>query len=179
MGNWLDIAILAAALPAGYLGWRIGGMRILATVSGAVAGGLLALQYYQYMAIRFSWLVSTREAAEIISFMAIALGVCIVTVLLGLIARRLVHFLFLGWLDGGLGCVASIWLAFALGVFGLVTLSSLTGADVNGLLGQSYAARFMVDSGPSMVGLLPEPISSYLESTFARSQLSVVIQMPH
>ena len=177
MGNLLDIAILITTLTAGYLGWRVGGIRTLATVFGAASGGFVASQYYQHVATRLSWLVSSREAGELISFATIALGVFITAVLLGLIAQRLVRFLLLGWLDGALGCVAGMGLALGLAFFGVATLSSLPGADANELLSQSYAAQFVVDNASPVANLLPEPMSSYLDSNLMRPELSTAIKM--
>ena len=164
MISWLEIFIPLTALLTGYLGWRLGVARLGAIGVGAVASVLVAKSYYPGIAVQLSGLISHQELAEIISFVGLACGVFIATLAVGLVARRLVSLLFLGWLDSSFGAVLGVGIAATLWFVGLDFSTPYLSEGLNEAVAYSEVAQFLLIGFPKVISFLPLSMEAFVAS---------------
>ena len=164
MGNCMDIAVLVSILVAGYVGLRLGGIRALSLGSGAGAGILIASHQYQEVAPYFAALISDPELAERASFSALAVGVFVAALVLGIVIRRILGILFLGWLDGASGFAIGMSLALFAWFLALgYAVPFLTG-ELREAAVHSRTTRTMLAEVPRIIDLVPGPVGEFLGS---------------
>ena len=120
--DWFLVALLAWSTIVAFLR---GIILVLFSFAGLIAGILLAGWYYHQLAMRLSGWIATRAAAEIISFLLIAISVMVFAGLIGRLVRRTAKAIGLGIPDrllGGLfgfarGCLLGVAVMMAIAAF--------------------------------------------------------------
>ena len=120
--DWLLVAILAWSTMMAFLR---GIIRVLFSFAGLIAGILLASWYYRNLAIRLHRWVSSLPAAEMMSFLLIAVAVMVLVGLIGRLVHRTARAVGLGIPDrllGGLfgfarGCLLGVAVLMAIAAF--------------------------------------------------------------
>ena len=174
MVSWLDMVIPITTMLISYSGWRLGVARLGAIGLGTIAAVLVAKSYYAGIATHLSGLISYREIGEIISFVTLASSVFIGTLIVGLVARRLLRLFFLGWVDGALGCVLGIAIAGTLWFMALDFSTPHMGEGLTNAVTHSNVAQFLLSGFPQMIGFLPPSMEELLASIPARLGLVVL-----
>lgn len=162
MGNWLDIAVLVSTLVAGYLGWRLGSIRFLAVGLGAGAGILIASHQYQEVVPYFAGFISNPELAEKAGFSTLAVGVFVATLFLGLVVRRILGVLFLGWLDGASGVAMGVSLVLLAWFLALGYAAPFLTGEFREAAIHSRTTRIMLDESHRVINLVPGPVGEFL-----------------
>ena len=174
MVSWLDMVIPITTLLISFSGWRIGVARLGAIGVGAIAAVLVAKSYYTVIAIHLSGLISSREMGEIISFVTLASSVFIATLIVGLVARRLLKLFFLGWVDGAVGCLLGVAIGATLWFMALDFSTPYMGEGLTEAVTHSNVAQFLLSGFPQMIAVLPPPMEELLASIPARLGLVVL-----
>ena len=175
MGNGLDITIILTAMVAGYLGWRLGLMRTAVSPVGAGVGVVLASHYYSQVAQYVPESIGDPEIADTIGFAAIALAIFIASVVLGSIARRVLHFCLLGWADGLAGLLAGAGLMLVLWTVALGSFGHSMGGDLTQATEESRVAAFLLENSPRVVSLAPEPVTRFVDSNISSLDISKIV----
>ena len=177
MGNWLDIVIVITAMTVGYFGLRLGLVGTLAVLSGVGVAALLASQQYEEIALLVTGPVSSAEVGQLASLLALPLAGFIGAVVLGLVARRVLRFLFLGWLDRALGGAMGLMLAVGIWYFVVEVVAPLAGPHVDEAVAGSYVAQLMADNAPQVMEALSGEIGNFPGSTLVARGLSSVVAL--
>ncbi len=101
--NIVDIAIVLMLVLSAALGFRSGLIRAIFSLFGLLAGIAIASWNYARLAEQFTPGIHSRATADALWFCLIAIAVMIVAGLLGLILKKVIHGVGLGWLDRILG----------------------------------------------------------------------------
>jgi membrane protein required for colicin V production len=150
--NWLDIVIIIGLLIALFSGFREGLIKILFTLAGGIIGVVLAGHYSDGLAAKLSF-ISDHNIAGIVAFIIIILATLIVATILGIIVKKVVHAVLLGWVDKLGGAVIGL-LAGAIFI-GAVLAMWLKYAESVDAIGGSALANFLLDKFGIVLGLLP------------------------
>ncbi len=155
--NWLDIVILVGLVLAAFTGLKAGIMKILFTVVGIIVGIVLAGRYSDSLAGVLGF-INNPDWAKIAAFAIILVAVLIISAILAAILSKLISAILLGWINrlGGAilgivvgalfwGAILSMWVHY-LGPSDAVSHSAL--------------ARFLLDTFPFVLGLLPSEFDS-------------------
>ena len=100
--DWLLIAVLAVSTAGAF---RRGLIRELFALGGLVAGILLASWYYAPAAVWINRIFAMGELANVAAFLVVAVGVMVLSAILGKILQKTASAIGLGFLDrlGGAG----------------------------------------------------------------------------
>ena len=177
MGNWLDIVIVITTNMVGYIGLRTGLVRTLAVLSGIGVAALLASQQYEEIALLVSGPITSTEVGELASLLALPLAGCIGAVVLGLVARRILRFLFLGWLDRALGSAMGLMLAIGIWQFVAEVAAPLAGPHVDEAVASSYVAQLMADNAHQLVDALSGDFGNFPGSALVVRGLSSLVTL--
>lgn len=151
--NWLDIVIIIGLVISLVSGIQQGLISILFSLVGGIVGVILAGNYSDALAEKLSF-ISDYNIAGIVAFVIIVVATLIVASILGLIVKKIVHAVLLGWVDklGGavlgllvgaifIGAILAMWLKYS-------------DTSVDPIAG-SALARFLLDKFGIVLGLLP------------------------
>ena len=123
--NWLDIALIIGLIGGAFMGLRIGLIRAGFTAAGITVGFLIVGQAADDLA---GWLgrYTTNESLATVFGYAVTITVStVVVVVAGMIVKKLVYALFLGWVDRlagfALGLTASVVIS-AIAIVGIVNM---------------------------------------------------------
>ena len=123
--NWLDIALIIGLIGGAFMGLRIGLIRAGFTAAGITVGFLIVGQASDDLA---GWLgrYTTNESLATVFGYAVTITVStVVAVVAGMIVKKLVYALFLGWVDRlagfALGLTASVVIS-AIAIVGIVNM---------------------------------------------------------
>ncbi|MDY6853921.1 MAG: CvpA family protein [Thermodesulfobacteriota bacterium] len=103
--NWLDIVIIIIVSISIFFGLKIGLMKSFFYLFSLVMGIFFASRYYPDGAKILSGIIHTPSLASIVSFVAIFFIIAGITTLIGIMLKRFIYFIHLGWVDrfgGGL-----------------------------------------------------------------------------
>jgi len=106
--NLVDIVILLLVVASAVVGFRSGLIQSIFSLLGLIAGIAVASWNYMHFAVELAPMVHSLALAEAIWFCLIAIAVMLITGVLGLLIRGLVHGVGLGWLDKALGLVFGV-----------------------------------------------------------------------
>jgi len=95
--NWVDAAIIVIALIGAYTGYKHGLIRAVFSIVGLIVGVVLAGQWSDSLADKFS--PGGALWASILSFALIVIIVLIIANIIGLVVRRFIKFMLMGWVD--------------------------------------------------------------------------------
>ena len=167
--HWIiDVIIVIIAIIFAWVGWKQGFIRIIFTIAGLIAGIAIAGQCYD----SFGDLLSPQGAtwAKPVAFAIIVIAILIVANIIGLVAKRILRFIMLGWLDKLLGPIIGLVVG-ALLVAAILTIVGEQGylADVPFIeeaIGESPLAALLIDHFGLIRALLPEEVSQHLGEVF-------------
>jgi len=158
--NWLDIIILVVLALSAFGGLKNGLIKSLLSLIGLIVGVVLAGRFYESFSGVLPF-ISSERAAHIAAFIIIFLLVVIIFAILGIILTRLVSAILLGWLNRLLGAIFSIIMGAIFIAAILAVWAKYVGAG--GTIEGSFMARFLLDSFPIVLGLLPKEFDSVRE----------------
>ncbi len=122
--NPVDVAIVLLLVLSAALGFRSGLIRSVCSLLGLFAGVVIASWNYKWFAdVRYP-LLKSRAASEAVWFCLIALMVMVVSGLLGMLIKKLIHGVGLGWLDRGLGLIFGLLRGALLAIVCIVVLAA-------------------------------------------------------
>ena len=123
--NWLDIALIVGLIGGAFMGLRIGLIRAGFTAAGITVGFLIVGQTSDGLA---GWLgkYTTNESLATVFGYGVTITVStVLAVVAGMIVKKLVYALFLGWVDRlagfALGLTASVVIS-AIAIVGIVNM---------------------------------------------------------
>jgi len=112
--NWLDIVIIVVGVVLGFIGYRLGILKVVALIVGIAVGIVLASHFNSEVADFLSRWIDSPGTAKIAAY-GVILGLTVIAAALvtGLL-RRLLSLLFLGWVDRVAGLALGVFAAFAI-----------------------------------------------------------------
>jgi membrane protein required for colicin V production len=119
--DWFLIAILAYSTIMAFVRGLI---LELFSLGGLIAGVLLAAWNYHHIALLLSHLFTTPATAQIVAFLLIALGVMVLSTLLGKALNHTAHVIGLGFFDRVLGAVFGFFRGCLLGIAILMAVAA-------------------------------------------------------
>jgi membrane protein required for colicin V production len=119
--DWILIALLAYSTIMAFLR---GIILELFSLGGLIAGILLASWNYKHIADLLSRLITTPATARIVAFLLIAVGIMVLSTLLGKALNRTAHAIGLGFFDRLLGAVFGLARGCLLGVALLMAIAA-------------------------------------------------------
>jgi membrane protein required for colicin V production len=155
--NWLDIAIIVAALLLGFVGLRQGIVRTVFGIAGLIGGIVLAGRYYGALAR----VLSPGDAiwASVAAYAIILIATLVVAGLVGHFIAKLVSLAALGWLDRLIGFLLGVFVGLLLSAAALAIVARIyPGSEAT--ISQSVVARFLIAQLPLVLALLPKEFGS-------------------
>ncbi|OGO19686.1 MAG: hypothetical protein A2Z15_00120 [Chloroflexi bacterium RBG_16_50_11] len=154
--NWLDILIIIGLIISLVSGIQQGLIKVLFTLAGAIIGVILAGRYSDALAEKLSF-ISDPGIAGIVAFIIIIVATLIVASILGIIVKKIVSAVLLGWLDKLGGAVLGV-------VLGAITIGALLAMyqryQPTDVIIDSALATFLLDKFWVVLGLLPDEFDS-------------------
>ena len=152
--NWLDLVIIVVLAVAAFLGLRVGIIKAVLSLAGVIVGVVLAGQYYEALADILPFFSETSNAAKVVAFIIILIGVMIVATVLARLLKWAASVMMLNWVNhlGG-------------AIFGLILGAILCGAllatwvkwlGIGSTLVESVVAAILLDKFPLILALLPD-----------------------
>ena len=147
--HWLDIVIIVGSGILGFIGYRMGMLKILALVVGVALGIVMGSRFNGEVADILSRWIDSEGTAKILAYAIILiLAIFVVSIIVGLL-RRVLRVLLLGWVDRLAGLALGVLAAFAmfsalLSFAQELSLLGLVGADIieASSLGSFLASKF-------------------------------------
>ena len=151
--NWLDIAIIVVIAIATLIGLRAGVIKIVLSLAGLIVGIILAGRYYEVLAEQLSF-IPQANAAKIVAFAIILIGVMIVAGVLAALLKWAASVTMLGWVNRLGGAVFGLVMgAIFCGVLLAIWVKFL---GVAAVIGESNLAPVLVDRLAIVLALLPD-----------------------
>lgn len=161
--NWLDIVVIVVVVISAFIGLRTGIVRTIATFVGIGLGVYLAGQYYKGLAPALSSFITNESLARIAAFIVILLVVFLLSWFAGLVLKKILGFVLLGWLDSLLGALFGFVTGAALcGAF-IIALGAFGGESFGKVVKDSVVAPIFLDKLPVLMGLLPKEFDAVLK----------------
>jgi membrane protein required for colicin V production len=155
--NWLDIAIIVAALLLGFVGLRQGIVRTVFGIAGLIGGIVLAGRYYGALARVLS--PGGAIWASVAAYAIILIATLVVAGLVGHFIAKLVSLAALGWLDRLIGFLLGVFVGLLLSAAALAIVAKIyPGSEAT--ISQSVVARFLIAQLPLVLALLPKEFGS-------------------
>jgi membrane protein required for colicin V production len=151
--NWLDIIIIIVLAISVLGGWRTGLIKAALGWIGIIVGLVLAGDYYQSLAKLFST-VFQETLANILGFLAIFIGVTILSGVLGIWLSRVVSLTLLGWLNRLAGAAFGLFIGAV--VIGALLVLWVKFLGIPGTVERSTVAPLLIDRFPLVLALLPD-----------------------
>ena len=155
--NWLDIVILILIIVPTFIGLKIGIIKALFTVAGMIVGVVLAGRFSEPLGGVLTF-ISDPGWAKIAAFAIILIGVMVIASVLAVMIKKVISAVLLGWINRLGGAV----LGFVLGAFFCGALLSMWVKFIGAgdIIVSSALARFLLDSFPFVLALLPAEFDS-------------------
>jgi len=149
--NWLDIVIIVVLVLSVLGGLKNGLIKSALGFAGLLLGIFLAGRYYAQVG---GWLpIEDAAVAGIIGYVVIFIAVVVAASLVGLLLRRIIAMVMLGWADRLLGAVFGL---VGGGLFCAAALAACVKFGMGaGSVQGSGIARFLLDLFPAVLVLLP------------------------
>jgi membrane protein required for colicin V production len=150
--NWVDVVILGAVAVAVLAGGMRGAVRTVFSAAGIVAGFLIASRESGAVGVLFQKLVRP-ELAAVLGFVAVFFGIALAFTLAGVLFRKVLSGLMLGWLDRIAGAALGLLqAAVALGVLALV----IEGFGSFPAARRSVTYPYALEAGAVLLRVIPE-----------------------
>ncbi len=151
--SWLDLVLVVVLAVGAFLGLRMGIIKAVLSLAGAIVGVVLAGQYYVALADVLPFFSETSSAAKVVAFAIILIGVMVIALVLARLLKWAASVVMLSWVNhlGG-------------AIFGLVLGAIFCGAllaiwvkwlGVGNTITESIVAALLVDKFPLVLALLP------------------------
>jgi len=151
--NWLDIVILAVAIPFAIFGLWKGVIRAAFGAAGLIGGIALAGHYYRPFANILSPSGGTWSA--IAAYAIILVVIFAIANIIGWFVARLVHITMLGWVDRLFGLILGAAIGTMLCAAALAIVSKyLPGTQE--AISHSVMAKLLMEQFPLLLALLPD-----------------------
>ncbi len=151
--NWLDIVIIVGLVISLVTGIQQGLVRIAFSLAGGIIGVVLAGRYSDGLGEKLSF-ISDPGIARIVAFVIIIVATLIVASILGMIVKKIVHAVLLGFVDKLGGAVIGL-LAGAIFIGAILAMWLVYGSGGQDIIAGSSLARFLLDKFGIVLGLLP------------------------
>jgi membrane protein required for colicin V production len=154
--NPVDIAILLLMVLSAALGFRSGLIQSVFSLVGLIAGIAIASWHYKEFAARLTPYIHSKGADEAIAYCLIAIAVMVAASIIGMLLKKLVHGVGLGWVDR----LAGLAFGFARGAL-LVTLCIVTLAAFfpdTRWLGDAQFAKYFLGSVHLTTQMTPQDL---------------------
>ena len=151
--NWLDIVIIVGLVISVFSGIQQGLVRIAFSLAGGIIGVVLAGRYSDALAEKLSF-ISDPSIAGIVAFVIIIIATMIVATILGVIVKKIVHAILLGFVDKLGGAVIGL-LAGAIFIGALLAMWLAYGTGGEEVIHESALSRFLLDKFGIVLALIP------------------------
>ena len=165
--NWVDAIIIVIALIGAYIGYKNGLIRAFFSIVGLIVGVVVAGQWSDSLADKFS--PGGALWASVLSFALIVIIILIIANIVGLVIRRFVKFMLMGWVDS-LGGILFGFLVGALLVAAVLTavvnwewFNGDTLSGVRQAIDDSPLANVLMEKFALFRGLLPDDFDQALK----------------
>lgn len=172
----MDVVSLLLAGGIALLTWRAyrrGLVRELVSLASLLLAIPIAGVLYDDMTPKVEPLVANRTLAQLVSFLSILFAVVMGGQVAGYALRRGVELLDLGAVDrlagGAFGFVTGVLLAQVV----LLALVVFPSPDVRGGIHRSPVGRFLLETTPLVVQLLPDPFEGVLDEFLGKGDVGV------
>lgn len=155
--NWLDIVILILIVVPTVIGLKIGIIKVLFTIVGMIVGVILAGRFSESLGGALTF-ISDPGWARIAAFAIILIAVMIIASVLAGVLKKITSAVLLGWVNRLGGAV----LGFVLGAIfcGALLTMWVSFLGIGDTVSDSALARFLLDSFPFVLALLPAEFDS-------------------
>lgn len=152
--NWLDIVIIVALAISTFLGLRMGIIKAVLSLAGVIVGVVLAGRYYVALADALPFFSETSNAAKIVAFAIILIGVMVIAVVLARLLKWAAPVMMLNWVNHLGGAVFGL----ALGAIFCSALLAIwvKWLGVGSAITESIIAAVLLDKFPLILALLPD-----------------------
>lgn len=159
-GILLDLGVVVLVVGGAFRGHRRGLIREGLAFGGLAVGLLLASEWYQELAGIMAPFVGGGRLVALVAYLGMVLAVLLGATLLTVVMRRMLRWLFIGWLDS----MGGVLFGAAQGALvALLVLFVLVGYPVMGsdrAVGESLLSVALLESLPSVLALLPPELGS-------------------
>ncbi len=167
--NWLDIVIILALVIPTFVGYKIGLVKMVLPLVGALFGVILACALHGYLADLLDDSIDSEAWAHIVSFLAIFIAVFAVMYFSAFVLQKMLKMVFLGMVEKLAGAALvfiTVWLICSF-IMAMVAKYGALGEDylpggiissesVENTVDGSALATFQVAMFPVIIGLLPD-----------------------
>lgn len=165
--NWVDLLILGTVTIAVVAGLFRGAVRTVFSAAGIVAGFLVASRESGAVGVLLERIVRP-ELAAVLGFVAVFFGIAVAFTLVGVLFRKVLSGLMLGWLDRLAGAALGLLqAAVALGVLALV----IEGFGSFPAAGRSVTYPYALQAGAVLLRVIPEDTLARLHWDRLRDRL--------
>ena len=154
--NFVDVVILILIVMSAVAGFRSGLIRSIFSLTGLILGIVIASWNYKRIADERMPLLHSRPLSEAIWFCLLALGVMLAAGLIGLLVKKVVHGIGLGWLDKLAGLVFGFLRGAVLVTLCIVTLAAFF-PDTH-WLGDAKLAKYFLGSAHLTTNMTPNEL---------------------
>lgn len=144
--NWLDVVVIIAAVLVGVTGLKVGAVQFAATGLGILVGITMASRLQGRLDPIFSGFIDSDNGAEIAAFIAIIVIMAFAAMVLGMVVRRILKTLMLGWLDQVAGLAIGLVIVFSLGSALLANIQSFPVLGIQDTIDGSVLGSFLADN---------------------------------
>ncbi len=173
--NWLDFTALVLMFGGAVLGWFSGLLRWAFMLVGAVAGAVLAGEFYVDASSVFRAVTDNEAFQQAAAFGSIFAGVFLAALLVSVLVKKALNLVWMGWIDSLTGMVAG-FLAGALCAAALTwTLGVVPSESARDAVRESALADAMLSATAFLREWLPpefRAIERALEAGEAMSSLT-------
>ncbi|MFC1904019.1 CvpA family protein [Chloroflexota bacterium] len=155
--NWLDIVIIVLIAIPTLIGLRIGIIKTVLSLAGAIAGIILAGRFYAPLAEQLTF-IPQDNLAKIAAFAIILVVVMVIAGVIASVIKWLASIVMLGWVNRLGGAI----LGLALGAIFCSALLAIWAKflGTGGPIADSGLAILLLDRFPMVLALLPEEFNS-------------------
>ena len=151
--NWLDIVIILTLIAGFVSGLTQGLIRSVFTLAGVILGVFLAGRYYGSVGAWFGF-IHSQDVKNAVGFAIVFILIVLIFAFIAQLLRHAVAAITLGWLDRLGGAVLGVLISGIIwGALLTLWLNFFSGGA--GAVKDSAVARFLVDTFPLVLSLLP------------------------
>lgn len=154
--NVVDIAIVLLLVLSAVFGYRSGLIQSVTSLVGLIAGIAIASWNFPRLADRLVPYLHSVPLSEAVAFCLIALLVMVLAGLIGMVLKKLIHGIGLGWLDKICGLIFGVLRGGLLVVLCIVTLAAFF-PDTR-WLGDSQLGKYFLSSAQVTSYMSPDEL---------------------
>ncbi len=150
----LDFVIVVVLAVSAFLGLRMGIIKAVLSLAGAIVGVVLAGQYYAALADALPFFSETSSAAKITAFAIILIVVMVIAAVAARFLKWAASVVMLGWVNhlGG----AALGLVLGAIFCGALLAIWVKWLGVGSTITESIVAAILLDKFPLILALLPD-----------------------